>query len=141
MRKHRDLIDAEANAINMSEAKSFRRDQLENFTRWRADRSEEIDRQEKDRLLSYIREAVAWLNAVDTCDDTLTRLLRHCDEAHWVFKQPTVLDWLDKGRHQNFLWVNGKPGAGKLRGTHDMQPVQFHTSYLLSGLMTRRVGL
>ena len=55
MRKHRDLIDQEANAINIAEAKSWRTQCLESITQWRAERASAIDNTEKERLSVQVR--------------------------------------------------------------------------------------
>ncbi|KAF5254994.1 hypothetical protein FANTH_209 [Fusarium anthophilum] len=36
--------------------------------------------------------------------------------CHWILKHPDYLSWLDtekKSQHRGFLWIRGKPGAGK----------------------------
>ncbi|KAK5635755.1 hypothetical protein RRF57_011467 [Xylaria bambusicola] len=40
----------------------------------------------------------------------------HGDTCKWIFRHSTYLTWLDpkeRPRHNGFLWIRGKPGAGK----------------------------
>lgn len=96
LRKHRDLIDQEANAINIAESKSWRNEQLNQINRWRAERSEEIDKAERERLAMQMKEAVAWLGASEEQEDMLTKLSRLCDDtdSHWALKEHTIASWL-----------------------------------------------
>lgn len=59
MRKHRDLIDQEANAINITEAKKWRTDCLESIEQWRTERASAIEKTERERLSTQVRAAFA----------------------------------------------------------------------------------
>ena len=116
LRKHRDLIDAEANAINIAEAKVLRSTQLDQFRRWRADQTYEIEKVERERLASQIREVVAWLGANEGQEDTFAKFSKACDasDSHWFLKESFILSWLGQGGHDDsVIWLNGKPGAGQ----------------------------
>ena len=116
IRKHRDLIDAEANAINIAEAKDLRSTQLDQLRRWRADRAYEIEKLERDRLASQTREAVAWLGANEGQEDTFAKYSKACDasDSYWFLKESIILSWLGQGdRDDPVVWLNGKPGAGQ----------------------------
>ena len=73
LRKHRDLIDLEANAIDIVEAKAWRSKQLEEDRRRRVERAEDLDRMERERLARQVREAVAWLGANEEQEDTFAK--------------------------------------------------------------------
>ncbi|KAL6714142.1 hypothetical protein ACLMJK_008636 [Lecanora helva] len=115
LRKHRDLIDQEANAINVAESKIWRDEQLSYIRQWRIEHDEQIQVLEKERFATYTRHALAWLGAKDDQDDALTRLLTKSDPStsHWALKSDQVTSWLDQGSEAAVLWLNGKPGAGK----------------------------
>lgn len=115
LRKHRDLIDQEANAIDIVEAKAWRSKQLEEIQRRRVERAEDLGRMEREGLARQVREAVAWLGASEEQEDTLAKLLRAHDsmDSHWSLATPTILSWIEQGRENLFLWLNGKPGAGE----------------------------
>ena len=116
LKKHRDLIDAEANAINIAEAKAWRRTQLNYIRQWRIDRAYEIDKTEQERLASQTKEAVAWIGASEGQEDILAKLSKACDSSHghWILKEPIAVSWLGQdARDEPVIWLNGKPGAGK----------------------------
>ena len=119
LRKHRDLVDQEANAIDIVEAKAWRSKQLEEVQRRRVERAEDLDRTEREGLARQVREAVAWLGANEEQEDTLAKLLRAHDSmvSHWSLATPTILSWIEQGRENLFLWLNGKPGAGECQST------------------------
>lgn len=115
LRKHRDLIDQEANAISIAEAKAWRNIQLDQIRQWRAERTHDIDKKERERLASHTRETVAWFGASEDQEDHYTRISKACDgtEGHWALKEPSIVSWLDQTRDNPVMWLNGKPGAGK----------------------------
>ena len=116
LRKHRDLIDAEANAINVVEAKALRSTQLDHIRQWRVDRAYEIEKAERERLASQTREAVAWFAANECQEDMFMKISKACDrpEGHWILKDPVTMSWLGQGGHEDsVIWLNGKPGAGE----------------------------
>ena len=123
LRKHRDLIDAEANAIGLAEAKEWRRAQLDYIRQWRADRDYDIDSTERARLATQTRDAIAWFSANEGQDNIFAKISRACDgsDDHWILKEPTVEAWLGQGaRDQSVIWLNGKPGAGESPHTLDL---------------------
>ena len=119
LRKDRDLIDQEVNAISIVEAKAWRNEQLKEVRRRRVERAEDLDRMERERMARHVREAAAWLGANEEQEDTLAKLLRAHDNinSHWSLATPTMLSWIEQGRENLFLWLNGKPGAGECHQT------------------------
>lgn len=118
LRKHRDLIDAEANATSIVEAKAWRSTQLDLIRRLRVDRANEIDKAERERLASQTREAVAWFGANEGQEDIFAKISDACgsSDGHWIFKESVIRSWLGQGgRDDSVIWLNGKPGAGESR--------------------------
>ncbi|MDI1484917.1 MAG: hypothetical protein OHK93_000051 [Ramalina farinacea] len=111
--RHRDLIDREAAAIDITQGKEWRAQQMRDIRQWRAERAEYIDKLEKDLLATQLREAVAWLGARDDQDNEFSRVSDACSSKHWALEDPKLLSWLDQSRYNSVLWLNGKPGAGK----------------------------
>ena len=126
LRKHRDLVDQEVNAIDIVEAKAWRSKQLEEVRRQHVERAEDLDRMEQHRLSRQVREAAAWLGANEEQEDTLAKLLRADDGmiSHWSLEIPTILSWIEQGRDNLFLWLNGKPGAGECQSTSVISDVE-----------------
>ncbi|RMZ75278.1 hypothetical protein DV737_g5376, partial [Chaetothyriales sp. CBS 132003] len=51
---------------------------------------------------------------MDTRRDTIKKA--HSETCQWLLDHPTYLDWTNPeqlDQHYGFLWINGKPGAGK----------------------------
>lgn len=118
LRKHRDLIDAEANAIDIAEAKAWRSTQMDDIRQWRAERAYDIEKIERERLASQTKEAVAWFGANEGQEDIFVKLSNMCDASndHWILEDRTVISWLGQGsRDHSVVWLNGKPGAGESR--------------------------
>ena len=116
LRKHRDLIDAEANAISIVEARAWRSTQMDHIRQWRANRAYEIDKIERERMTSQMREAVAWFGADEGQEDIFAKFSKACDDSadHWIFKESSIISWLGQGsRDESVIWLNGKPGAGE----------------------------
>lgn len=113
------MIDQDANAISIAEAKAWRTQQLEQIRQWRAERADDLDRVERERLAAQVRYAVAWLGAgeeQEVREDLCAKLARTCDGAdgHWALRHRTIVSWLDRGQVHSVVWLNGKPGAGEL---------------------------
>lgn len=115
LRKHRDLIDQEANSVDIAEAKAWRRQQLGLINTWRAERAEETDRLERDRQTSATRAAMTWIGAGEEQEDQFAKVLRasNDDHRHWALEEAKFMSWLAEGKDlSTVLWLNGKPGAG-----------------------------
>ena len=115
LRKHRDLIDQEAHAINIAESKAWRNDQLSQIRQWRTEQDDRIQRVEKERLATNTRDAITWLNVGEDQNDVIAKLLNkyHGTNTHWALEEANVLSWLGKGAESPVLWLNGKPGSGE----------------------------
>jgi len=92
LRKHRDLIDQEANAMNITECKAWRHEQLDHIRQWRVERADDLDRAERERLAMQTREAVAWFGANEEQEDVLAKLVKVSEPnaAHWALEEPTM---------------------------------------------------
>ena len=115
LRRHRDLIDQEANAMNIAESKAWRDGQLHQIREWRTQREEEIRTSERERHSKYTRDAVAWLNASEDQEDILIKLLKRCDTTsrHWAVDDGVIDLWLKSSHECLAVWLNGKPGSGR----------------------------
>ena len=120
LRKHRDLVDQEANTISIVESKVWRNEQLYRIRQARIERDELIETAERLRLADQMRRTVTWLNPSDDQEDVLIKLSRTCDDttSHWALSEDTVMSWLDKSRDSLVLWLNGRPGSGMSGGIH-----------------------
>lgn len=79
-----------------------------------AERQRRQDDEEKRRR----REVYSWLAAADSAEDqetaTETRS-KYPTTGSWIFRELLVKTWCDpSSQSEPCLWINGKPGAGKL---------------------------
>lgn len=104
--QHADLIDREANAIDIAEAKSMR-ERL----------NDELSRRETADALVFLSSAISWLNltGIPQQEDELDRLLgrRHPSSCDWLLDNPKIEKWKGNDQAQKLAWVFGKPGAGQ----------------------------
>ena len=117
LRRHRDLVDQEANVLNISESRLFRKEvmnELEHIREWRLKSTLDIEVREKERLKYVVREVAAWLGASSHQEDILEKHLKSSKttKSEWIFQTPYTALWLKETRHIPLLWINGKPGAG-----------------------------
>ncbi|KAH8893361.1 hypothetical protein GQ53DRAFT_684995, partial [Thozetella sp. PMI_491] len=83
---------------------------LGELTRWEAQVApRSLDEEQKRVLLDSLR-----FEQIDARHDTIKNA--HAKTCKWLLKKSEYLDWLDPsklGEHHGFLWIKGKPGAGK----------------------------
>ncbi|WAO96059.1 Hypothetical protein NCS54_01372000 [Fusarium falciforme] len=68
-----------------------------------------LDENKKRVLLDSLR-----FDQIDARHDTIKKA--HDKTCKWLLEKSEYLDWLDPGKlveHHGFLWIKGKPGAGK----------------------------
>jgi hypothetical protein len=102
----RDLLDREANSLDMVEARAFRQNVLE-----------DIERREKDRQVWQMRDTLAWLDlkGQDREQEELFESrskARKSGTCEWILQNSKVRSWLDVEDQRPLLWLRGKPGSG-----------------------------
>lgn len=113
LRKHRDLVDKEAQATDIADSRAWRANQLELMETWRIELDERIGEIERDRWNRQTREAVTWLGASEEHDDILMRISSACENSHWAISHPQIVSWLGHDGDAQPIWLNGNPGTGK----------------------------
>ncbi|KAK6843900.1 hypothetical protein PG987_004760 [Apiospora arundinis] len=114
LKKHEDLIDKEANAYSIAEAKQMRLD----IRAWRDECAEQLERTDKDQGIKQYNSIISWLK-VDESDqlnifhalrEELTKYPGTCD---WVIQHKTVRSLLQRKPDVPILWIQGAAGTGK----------------------------
>ena len=115
LKKHRDLVDREANTLNIVESKIWRSQQLAQIQQWQITRAEEVERYERERSTRNVREAIAWLGATTEQEDMQTRLHQKTrgQKDSWIIQHPFIVSWLAMANSALLIWLHGKPGGGK----------------------------
>jgi hypothetical protein len=103
---HSDLLEKEANAIDISEAVKRHN---ENTEWW--------EKQEREWHAVKVRDVLLWLRTNESSpEETFDR---HCrdslpDSCDWFVQQDKIRLWQKDGTENALVWVTGKPGAGQL---------------------------
>jgi hypothetical protein len=99
-----ELVDKEAQAISIVEAKACRSRAIE-----------ETAKREQDNLIFQRQAVISWLQTdISLQEDELhTQLDRcHTDTCNWITKNHKLSSWIKRGPGKKILWMKGKPGAG-----------------------------
>ncbi|KAK7960375.1 Vegetative incompatibility protein HET-E-1 [Apiospora saccharicola] len=100
-----EQIDREAIALDIMQAVESRRKS--------ADECIERDRRHQTEQVQSIQN---WLELTNTNGEMKLELLlsRHLEgTSDWATQNPKIRSWLQCGRGEQVLWLNGKPGSGK----------------------------
>ncbi|KAM0446014.1 hypothetical protein ACHAPV_004736 [Trichoderma viride] len=114
MGRHGDLIDKEANARNIAEAREMRRD----IRAWRNQNVDNVKNFEDEQATKQYQSIIAWMN-IDESDqlaifESITMEGRkYTGTCSWILKNPKVSSWLQKRPESPILWLQGTPGSGK----------------------------
>ncbi|KAL7792442.1 hypothetical protein V8C37DRAFT_416340 [Trichoderma ceciliae] len=113
-RDMRPFVDSAANAYNIHEA-NFERQEAR---KWREFSLREIAQQEKEESMAQFRAILSWLEMKSTeQEDIFDNHFNEADQyqgtCDWIIKHPKISAWLRNQPDQQFIWVKGKPGAGK----------------------------
>ncbi|KAJ8128624.1 hypothetical protein O1611_g5011 [Lasiodiplodia mahajangana] len=114
MKHHEKLIDLQANASNIAEAKKMRED----IKVWKEESLANIRQLNEKESTKQYESIVAWLKAdesdqlgiLDTISSESSQLPGTCS---WVLKNPKIRSWFQRSPDTSVLWLQGKPGSGK----------------------------
>ena len=105
LRRHKALIECQANILQIQEARTERAKVRASFTAL-----EEAERKNK-RLV-----VLNWLSSAKTILDQEAFVEMRRDypsTGHWMLENPVMKSWLDPGNTLvPVVWMNGIPGAG-----------------------------
>ncbi|KXX82673.1 Chaperone protein DnaK [Madurella mycetomatis] len=112
--RHGELIDKEANAHHIVQARAAR----EELQSWRAKSLERLAQEQKEQTARQMQGVVTWLRFNDSGQIVLFDSLAKVGEKYpgttgWVLKSPQTASWLRPTADCPFLWLQGGPGTGK----------------------------
>ena len=114
LNRNGDLIDKEANAHNIVEARKMRQD----LDAWKAQSLAQLAQSQREQAARQVQGLIAWL-CLDDSDqlalvDSLTEVgTSHPGTVDWVLKKSQMAAWLRPKAESRFLWLHGGPGTGK----------------------------
>ena len=106
--KHTDMVDREANAFAIAEARE-----------WRQRAVQAAAKREMEQSVAQVQSVISWLGSTatkqDQQDDLLDRLLCSCypETSEWIVRNSKIRAWSKDQPTQPLLWLKGKPGSGK----------------------------
>ncbi|KAK4144471.1 uncharacterized protein C8A04DRAFT_36713 [Dichotomopilus funicola] len=114
MERHEALIDQEANARNIAEARRLRED----IRLWREESRDRVRRLDEEHVAKQYKAIMSWLKANESDQLAIFESLsadgaKYHGTCGWVLKTPKISLWLQKRRENAMLWLQGGPGTGK----------------------------
>ncbi|PIA89572.1 Vegetative incompatibility protein HET-E-1 [Cercospora beticola] len=112
LKKHRNLVDAEANAHSIASIRQI----AATCHDLREKAAEEAAAREKQRTDMLLPSVLAWLDVGSALDeDKIQRSSETCHPGSclWFLNHNAVKRCLAQGSKNNKLWIHGKPGSGK----------------------------
>ncbi|KAK2060826.1 hypothetical protein LY76DRAFT_509171 [Colletotrichum caudatum] len=112
--RHGDLIDKQANALNIFEAQQMHRE----IRDWKEKSIESLSIQEKEQSGKQYQAIAAWLKYDDSdqlsiFDSISTEVNNFPGTCSWFIQHPKVQSWLQRRADAPLLWLQGIPGSGK----------------------------
>lgn len=114
MKRHEDLIDREANARNIAEARDMRREILT----WKEASLEQISRDSQEQTTKEFQAAQSWLRVDDSgqhaiFDSIANHGNKYAGTCTWILENTKIRSWLAAKAETRLLWLCGNAGSGK----------------------------
>lgn len=114
MKRHEDLIDHEANARNIAEARAMRQE----LQAWKEERLEKVRVEDERQSAKEYRTLLSWLNMdgseqATIFESTSSQGNRHPGTCVWVTQNMQIRAWLQARPNTPILWLSGTAGSGK----------------------------
>jgi Cdc6-like AAA superfamily ATPase len=114
MKRHEALVDQEANARNIAEARKMRQD----IRTWREESLEQVGHLEEEQAAKQYQSIMSWLKMDESdqlaiFDSISAEGTKYPGTCGWTLKNPKVRSWLQRKPDTPILWLQGTPGSGK----------------------------
>ncbi|KAK2728230.1 NACHTdomain protein [Colletotrichum kahawae] len=114
MERHGSLIDQEASARNIAEAREMRHD----LRSWREETLDNLSRQEDIQFEKQYQSILSWLkkdqsDQLAISDTIMAEISKYPDVYICIRDCAKVKAWLQRNTAASLLWVQGIPGCGK----------------------------
>jgi Cdc6-like AAA superfamily ATPase len=112
--RHGNLIDLEANARNIAEAREMRRD----LRAWREENINGVKHDEEEQAAKQYRSIMSWLKINESEQLKIFESIaeegsKHPGTCGWILKSQKIKSWLRPKPDTPFIWLQGSPGSGK----------------------------
>ena len=114
LKRHERLVDLQANAYNISEAKEMR----ESIDAWREDSKAILQSLDEKQSNKQFESIISWLKSDES--DQLAIFEATSAEGHkyvgtssWALSNQKIKAWLQQKPEPSVLWLQGTPGSGK----------------------------
>ncbi|WYZ42137.1 hypothetical protein EsH8_V_001032 [Colletotrichum jinshuiense] len=112
--RHGALIDKEATARNIFEARQMRQD----IRQWREENLGSLDQQEAQQSSKQFQSILSWLKIDESdqlalLDSVTTEEEKYPGVCSWLIECLVVKEWLQRNKDAPVLWVQGVAGSGK----------------------------
>ncbi|CAG7555276.1 unnamed protein product [Fusarium equiseti] len=114
LNRHGSLIDLEANARDIAEAKAMRED----IQRWREESDDRVRKQEIEQSATQYESIASWLKTNETdqlaiFDSISSDAADYHGTCAWILNNKGIISWADKKPDTPALWLKGSAGSGK----------------------------
>ncbi|KAF9784159.1 hypothetical protein IL306_008312 [Fusarium sp. DS 682] len=114
LKQHGTLIDLEANARDISQAKTMRDD----IRKWREESENRVRQEDIEHSSKQYESIVSWLKVNDAdqlaiIDSISSEAAEYPGTCGWVLKNKKVSSWADAKPDTPALWLKGSAGTGK----------------------------
>ncbi|TRX91712.1 hypothetical protein FHL15_007494 [Xylaria flabelliformis] len=114
MKRHEQLIDLQANASNIAEAREMR----EEIKIWKEDSLTRIQQLDEKESTKQYESIITWFKAdesdqIGILETILSESSKFPGTCSWALKNPKIKSWLQPNSDLPVLWLQGKPGSGK----------------------------
>ncbi|KAL6352221.1 hypothetical protein LRP88_14426 [Fusarium phalaenopsidis] len=114
MNRHGSLIDQEANARNIAEAKKMRED----IRAWREESQSQLSREETEQSAKQFEAIASWLKINESdqlaiFDSISSEVTEYQGTCGWILKNLKIRSWFQRKPDTPALWLQGSAGTGK----------------------------
>ncbi|WAO86156.1 NACHT domain-containing protein [Fusarium falciforme] len=114
LNRHGSLIDQEANALDIAEARKMRED----IRSWREESQSQLDREQAEKSAKQFEATASWLKINESdqltiFDSIISEVAEHQGTCAWILKNQKVRSWLQDKPDTPALWLQGSAGTGK----------------------------
>ncbi|UZP43119.1 hypothetical protein NXS19_010935 [Fusarium pseudograminearum] len=114
LKHHGALIDLEANAHNISQAKKMRDD----IRRWREESENRVRQEDNEHTAKQYGSIVSWLKSNDVdqlaiVDSISSEVEKYQGTCAWILQNKRIRSWADAKPNTPALWLKGSAGTGK----------------------------